>query len=100
MTNLNNMNNINFENVCNVLVSLVESTCMQIRAEEQEDDDKKGISLIGTKSISTKHEPQEIVLTPEAIKNQFLPNHDFPTAVGVPPRIRHSKESPITKNDF
>ena len=42
---------------------------MQIRAEEQEDEDKKGISLMGSKTISAKQEPQEIVLTAEAIKS-------------------------------
>ena len=43
---------------------------MQIRAEEQEDEDKKGISLMGSKTISAKQEPQEIVLLPNF--KQFL----------------------------
>ena len=73
---------------------------MQIRAEEQEDEDKKGISLMGSKTISAKQEPQEIVLTAEAIKSQFLPNHDFPAPVGAPPKVRHPGESPISINDF
>ena len=36
-------------NICTVLLCLVEEACMQIRAEEQEDEDKESIALMGRK---------------------------------------------------
>jgi len=33
---------------------------MQIRAEEQDDDDKKGIALAGMKKVSIKNDPHEV----------------------------------------
>ena len=39
----------NLKSICQILVSLIEVNCMQIRTEEQEDEDKKGIALMGLK---------------------------------------------------
>ena len=54
------------ESMCTISLCLMESQCMQIRAEEQEDEDKQKIALMGQKdSKATKsttqqpdHEPQ------------------------------------------
>ena len=92
--------NTDLENICTILLCIMEATCMQIRAEEQEDNDKKGISLMGSKNISAKPEAQEIVLTAEAVKSNFLPSNDFPMPVGHPPQVRHPGENPISINDF
>ena len=35
------------QNMCTVTLCLMEAVCMQVRAEEQEDEDKKQISLLG-----------------------------------------------------
>jgi len=37
------------QSICTIILSLVESSCMQIRAEEQDDEDKLDISLMGRK---------------------------------------------------
>ena len=34
------------QNMCTVTLCLIEAACMQIRVEEQEDEDKKQISLM------------------------------------------------------
>jgi hypothetical protein len=37
------------ESVCTISLCLMESQCMQIRAEEQDDEDKQKIALMGQK---------------------------------------------------
>jgi len=50
---------------------------MQIRAEEQEDEDKKGIALMGLKLGTQKHDYVEgRSFIPPPVDQ--LPNHDFP----------------------
>ena len=39
--------NESIESICTITLCLMESQCMQIRAEEQDDEDKKKISLMG-----------------------------------------------------
>ena len=39
--------NESIESICTVTLCLMESQCMQVRAEEQEDLDKLNISLMG-----------------------------------------------------
>jgi molecular chaperone GrpE (heat shock protein) len=41
--------NESIESICTITLCLVESQCMQIRAEEQDDSDKMSISLMGSK---------------------------------------------------
>ena len=47
---------------------------------------------MGSKTIPPKGEPQEIVLTAEAIQSNFLPKYDFPQTIGSPPTIRKPNE--------
>lgn len=46
--------NESIESICTVTLCLIESQCMQIRAEEQEDSDKADISLMGGKGQTSK----------------------------------------------
>ena len=39
--------NESIESICTIILCLMESQCMQIRAEEQDDIDKQKISLMG-----------------------------------------------------
>lgn len=41
--------NESIESVCTICLCLIESQCMQIRSEEQDDSDKKQIALTGMK---------------------------------------------------
>ena len=49
----------NLQNVCKVVLCLLEVNCMQIRTEEQEDQDKKGIALMGLRLGTNKHDYAE-----------------------------------------
>ena len=44
------------ENIAQIITCLLEANCMQIRAEEQDDEDKKGIALMGQKLGNVKSE--------------------------------------------
>ena len=64
---------------------------MQIRAEEQDDEDKQGIALMGRKEGSQGTEAAEVqpdVPTDASAKRSFLPKHDFPQPVGTTGQIR------------
>lgn len=68
-------------NVCTIVLCLIESACMQIRAEEQDDDDKMDIALMGRKD---KPDATSISMQSEAkTMASFLPKTDFPEPVGA-----------------
>lgn len=55
------------QNMCTVILCLMEATCMQIRAEEQEDLDKQQVSLLAPGDSSK-------VETTEEGETKFLKN--------------------------
>ena len=50
--------NESIESICTISLCLLESQCMQIRAEEQDDEDKVKIALMGQKDAKTEEHYQ------------------------------------------
>lgn len=46
--------NESIESICTVTLCLIENQCMQIRADEQDDIDKKNIALMGIKTKNNR----------------------------------------------
>ena len=48
---------------------------------------------MGSKAATTtKNESHELILTEEALKDNFIPKHDFPQPIGSPPKIKLETE--------
>lgn len=51
--------NESIESICTISLCLLESQCMQLRSEEQDDQDKVNIALMGQKDGPKQQEEQE-----------------------------------------
>ena len=58
---------------------------MQIRAEEQDDEDKENISLMGQKAASDLPPQEQMTL-----QQKLSGNYDFPQQVGSAPQVIRS----------
>lgn len=63
--------NESIESICTITLCLVESQCMQIRAEEQDDIDKQNIALMG---VSKSGMPSGIQSVPESFDGTTVTN--------------------------
>ena len=61
--------------VCTISLCLIEQNCMSIRAEDEEDEDKKSIALMGRKESEGGDILSE---TTVPTKMKYMENNDFP----------------------